>query len=128
MRVLLDTHAFLWYVLDDPRLSVKARQTIDDPQNEVAISPASYWEIAIKIGLGKYVLSEPYDVFMDREISANDFRILPIETRHTMVLTTLPLHHRDPFDRLIIAQAIHEAIPLVSADACFDAYPIQRLW
>ena len=78
------------------------------------ISPASYWEIAIKIGLGKYTLPEPYQVFMEREIADNDFRILPIEPRHTAVLTTLPLHHRDPFDRLIVAQAMVEGIPLVN--------------
>ncbi|MBC8114810.1 MAG: type II toxin-antitoxin system VapC family toxin [Candidatus Saccharimonas sp.] len=128
MRLLLDTHAFLWFLLDDPGLSETARNLIVDPGNDIEISPASYWEIAIKIGLGKYSLPEPYDTFMERELAENDFRILPILPRHTSVLTTLPLHHRDPFDRLLVAQAISEGISLVSNDPALDVYSIQRLW
>jgi len=128
MRLLLDTHAFLWFLLDDPGLSETARNLIADPGNDIEISPASYWEIAIKIGLGKYSLPEPYDTFMERELAENDFRILPILPRHTSVLTTLPLHHRDPFDRLLVSQAISEGIPLVSNDPALDVYTIQRLW
>ena len=128
MRLLLDTHAFLWFLLDDPRLSHDSRVLIEDATNEVAISPASYWEIAIKIRLGKYSLPEPYQVFMEREIADNDFTVIPIEPKHTAVLTTRPLHHRDPFDRLVIAQAIVEALPLVSIDPQFDAYGIRRIW
>ena len=128
MRLLLDTHAFLWFLLDDRQLSASARALIEDPANAVAISPASYWEIAIKIGLKKYLLPEPYHVFMEREIANNNFCIVPIEPKHTAVLTTLPLHHRDPFDRLIVAQAMVEKIPLISADPQLDAYPIHRLW
>ena len=79
MRLLADTHAFLWFILDDPRLSSKADALISDPGNEIEISPASYWEIAIKISLGKYSLPEPYGVFMEREIEANNFRILHIK-------------------------------------------------
>ena len=101
---------------------------IADANNDIEISPASYWEIAIKIRLGKYSLPERYEVFIEREIANNDFRILPIIPKHTAALTTMPLHHRDPFDRLLIAQAIVEAIPIVSADPKFDAYPIKRLW
>jgi PIN domain nuclease of toxin-antitoxin system len=128
VRLLLDTHAFLWFLLDDRQLSASARALIEDPANAVAISPASYWEIAIKIGLKKYLLPEPYHVFMEREIANNNFCIVPIEPKHTAVLTTLPLHHRDPFDRLIVAQAMVEKIPLISADPQLDAYPIHRLW
>jgi PIN domain nuclease of toxin-antitoxin system len=128
VRLLLDTHAFLWFLLDDPQLSGTARALIVDPLNDIEISPASYWEIAIKIRLGKYALPEPYQVFMEREIVDNDFRVLAIEPRHTAVLTTLPMHHRDPLDRLLVAQAMNEGIPLVSGDAILDAYPIQRLW
>ncbi len=128
MRLLLDTHTFLWFLLDDPQLSPTARSTIVDPLNEVEISPASYWEVAIKIRLRKYVLPEPYQTFMEREIADNDFRILPIEPRHTALLTTMPLHHKDPFDRLLIAQSIAEGIPIVSGDVAFDSYPVQRLW
>ena len=128
MRILLDTHAFLWFVLGDPRLSAAALAHILDTGLAKMVSPASYWEIAIKISLGKYSLPERYEVFMEREITANNFRILPIIPKHTAALTTMPLHHRDPFDRLLIAQAIVEAIPIVSADPKFDAYPIKRLW
>jgi PIN domain nuclease of toxin-antitoxin system len=125
---LLDTHSLLWFLLDDPRLSIPGLATIEDPLNNVEVSPASYWEIAIKIRLGKYSLPEPYQTFMEREIADNDFRILPIEPKHTAMLTTMPLYHRDPFDRLLVAQASIEGIPLVSADARLDAYGITRIW
>ncbi len=128
MRLLLDTHAFLWFLLNDPRLSTTARALIADPNNGIEVSPATYWEIAIKISLGKYVLPEPFQEFMEREIAANQFRILPIEPRHVTPLTTLPFHHRDPFDRLLVAQAMVEQIPLVSNDPALDAYPVRRLW
>ena len=128
MRLLLDTHAFLWFVLNDPQLSAAATALIADPANRIEISPASYWEIAIKIRIGKYALPDPLDVFMERELAVNGFRILHIEPRHTLPLTTLPFHHRDPFDRLLVAQAMTENIPLVSNDSVLDAYPIKRLW
>ena len=128
MRLLLDTHTFLWFVLDDPQLSTRARALVVDPTNDIEVSPATYWEIAIKISLGKYELPEPYDVFIEREIASNDFRILPIEPKHTAALINMPFHHRDPFDRLMIAQAIVEGIPIVTVDVAFDAYPITRLW
>jgi PIN domain nuclease of toxin-antitoxin system len=128
MRLLLDTQAFLWFVLSDPRISATASALIADSNNDIEISPASYWEIAIKISLKKYELQEPYEVFMERELATNQFRILPIEPKHTAVLTMLPFHHRDPFDRLLVAQAMVEQIPLVSNDTALDAYPVRRLW
>ncbi len=128
MRALLDTHALLWFVLNNPRLSPIARAVIANPANDLLVSPASYWEIAIKINIGHYILAQTYDDFMDRAINGNNFAILPIEPRHTSALTTLPRHHNDPFDRLMIAQAIVEGIPLISVDAKFDLYPITRLW
>jgi PIN domain nuclease of toxin-antitoxin system len=128
MRVLLDTHAFLWFVLGEAQLSRTALAYILDPDNTKLVSPASYWETAIKIRLGKYTLHEPYEAFMQRGIFGNGFRILPIEPQHTAELTTLPLHHRDPFDRLLIAQAMVEHMPIISDDPMFDAYPITRLW
>ena len=108
MRMLLDTHAFLWFVLGDSQLRSTARRHIEDSGNEKLVSPASYWEIAIKISLKKYTLSHPYEEFMQKGIIDNGFLILPIEPKHTAILTTLPFHHRDPFDRLIIAQAMTE--------------------
>ena len=128
MRLLLDTHTFLWFVLNDPQLSATAKAHVEDPANDILISPASYWEIAIKVRLKKLDLFAPYDDFMHRGIVGNDFEILPIEPKHTSILTTLPLHHKDPFDRLLVAQAMAEQIPLVSADAALDAYSIIRLW
>lgn len=128
MRILLDTHAFLWFALGDPQITTRARMLIEDAGNEKLVSPASYWEIAIKISVNKYTLAEPYEAFMDRGINQNGFIILPIEPRHTAALTTLPFHHRDPFDRLLVAQALVEQIPIVSSDSSFDAYAVQRLW
>ncbi len=128
MRLLLDTHTFLWFILDDPQLSATARTLIEDPANDVEISPASYWEIAIKIGLGKYALPQPYQAFMEHQIATNDFRILPIELPHTALLTTMAHHHKDPFDRLLAAQALAERIPIISADVVLDPYGVTRLW
>lgn len=128
MRLLLDTHAWLWFVLGDSQISGRARKLIEDRDNEKLISPASYWELAIKISVGKYKLHQPYDAFVQGSIAANGFLILPIEPRHTAVLTTLPFHHRDPFDRLLIVQAMVEAIPILSNDSAFDAYAVTRMW
>ncbi len=128
MRVLLDTQALLWYMLDDARLSKKAEALISDENNIILVSPASYWEIAIKICLGKYQLPEPFELFMEREIATNDFSILAILVRHAGVVIQLPFHHRDPFDRLIIAQAISENIGVVSSDLVFDQYDVERIW
>jgi len=128
VRLLLDTHAFLWFVLDNPQLSSAARALISDPANDVLVSPASYWEIAIKVRLHKLDLHASYEDFMTRGIEGNQFEILPIEIRHTAVVSTMPFHHRDPFDRLIISQAIVENIGVVSVDSDFDSYGVTRLW
>jgi PIN domain nuclease of toxin-antitoxin system len=128
MKLLLDTHALLWFTLGDAQLSSAARLLIEDPANTKFVSPAAYWEIAIKISIGKYALHEPYDLFMDRAIRQNGFHILPIEPHHTSLLTSQPYHHRDPFDRLMIAQAIVESMALVSNDSVLDAYSVKRLW
>ncbi len=128
MTVLLDTHAFLWFVLNDPRLSETARGLLSDPNNDVLLSPASYWEIAIKVRLGKYQVPGSFEDFMTDQIVRNQFTVLPIAVSHAAVVAGLPFHHRDPFDRLLIAQAMTESVPIVSIDAEFDAYGIQRLW
>lgn len=128
MRLLLDTHTLLWSAENDAQLSGPAAALILDPANEKLVSPASYWEIAIKISRGKYALSKPYEDFMHEAIDMNGFGYLHIEPRHTATLTTLPFHHRDPFDRLLVAQAMVEGIPIVSCDATLDSYGITRLW
>lgn len=128
MRILLDTHTLLWYYLGDSQLSTTARTHIDDPANMKLVSPASYWELAIKISLGKYTLTESYDDFIQHAVFDNGFGILPIEPRHTAKLISLPFHHKDPFDRMMVAQGLAEGMPLVSNDAILDQYFITRIW
>ena len=105
-----------------------AKARIADPNNEILVSPASYWETAIKVSIGNYPLSVPYETFITQGIDGNGFRILPIEPRHAAVLTTMPFHHRDPFDRMLVAQAQVEKISVVSNDAILDLYGVNRVW
>jgi PIN domain nuclease of toxin-antitoxin system len=128
VRLLLDTHAFLWFITDDPLLSAAAKALIADPNNEILVSPASYWEIAIKVSIGKYPLTVPYETFITQGIDGNGFKVLPVEPRHTSALIGMPFHHRDPFDRLLVGQAQIENISLVSNDVILDQYGITRLW
>jgi PIN domain nuclease of toxin-antitoxin system len=128
LRLLLDTHAFLWFVLNDSQLSAAARAAISDPNNDVFVSPATFWEVAIKVSIGKYVLAGPLEDFFQRGIKDNDFEILPIEVRHAAQVAALPFHHKDPFDRLLIAQALVEGLTLASKEAAFVAYGVKRLW
>ncbi len=110
MRLLLDTHALLWFGLNDSKLSANATSLILDTAHEKLVSPASYWEIAIKISLKKYALNKPYELFMHEVIDLNGFAYLHIEPRHTAQLISLPhlKDHKDPFDRLLVAQALAE--------------------
>lgn len=128
MRMLLDTHTLLWFVWNHANLSASARSLMTDPKNTLLLSAASIWEIAIKVAIGKLTLADPYEVFMHQAISTTGLTILPLEVRHAAALTTLPFHHRDPFDRMLVAQALVEKMPLLSADAVFDAYGVTRLW
>jgi PIN domain nuclease of toxin-antitoxin system len=128
VRLLLVTHALLWFYLGDSQLSRPAQDSIIDPNNIKLISPASYWEIAIKLSIQKYTLQVSYDEFIQEAVFDNGFEILPIEPRHTAALISLTFHHKDPFDRMLIAQATVEGIPIVSVDSKFDPYPITRLW
>jgi PIN domain nuclease of toxin-antitoxin system len=128
MRLLIDAHTFLWFVWDDLQLGTNARALIVNPTNQKLISTVTYWEIAIKVSIGKIDLGEPYRAFMHREINRNNFDILPVSVDHAAAVSLLPFHHRDPFDRMLVAQAIVEQIPIVSGDPAFDAYSITRLW
>jgi PIN domain nuclease of toxin-antitoxin system len=128
MKLLLDTHTFIWFIMGSPNLSPDARALIEDLANEKLLSVASLWEIAIKLSIGKLTLSAPFDVLIPQQLSLNGFELLNIEIDHASVVATLPFHHRDPFDRLLIAQAMVENMPVVSIDAIFDAYPVTRLW
>ena len=128
MRVLLDTHAFLWWVDDASSLSRKARTTIADPDNECLLSLASCWEMAIKLSLGKLRLSGAIERFIPEQLAANGFHQLAIDFRHVAKVAALPFHHRDPFDRLLAAQAIEERCAIVSADPVFRKYGVTRIW
>lgn len=128
MNVLLDTHALIWFYQGDPAMSAAARAVILDPANRALVSAASYWETAIKIGTGKLVLAEPFLDFVQHAITDNGFQILHIDARHCDAMIGLPYHHRDPFDRILIAQADSEQVPILSADTIFDSYPVRRIW
>ncbi|MEG3846546.1 type II toxin-antitoxin system VapC family toxin [Microcoleus sp. herbarium19] len=128
MRLLLDTHTFIWYVTDNPRLSTNVKRLIEDENNEKLVSTASIWEMAIKHSIGRLNFSLPFMEFVGQQLSVSNIGILEINLNHMEVVASLPLHHRDPFDRLIIAQSIVEQIPILSVDAIFDAYAISRIW
>lgn len=128
MSLLLDTHTFLWFINDDPRLSQRAMERIADPEARVLVSVINAWEIVIKTGTGKLVLDRPLAEIWEASILDNHFEVLDVTTEHVMELEGLPPHHRDPFDRLLIAQAIADGHEIVSADTLFDAYPVERLW
>jgi PIN domain nuclease of toxin-antitoxin system len=126
--LLLDTHAMLWFLWADPRLTARAKSLIEDAENRKLVSVASCWEIAVKVSLKKLDLGESSRLFLPREIARNHFELLPIGIDHATAVEGLAMHHRDPFDRLLIAQALVEGLSLVSADGVFDQYGVSRLW
>jgi PIN domain nuclease of toxin-antitoxin system len=128
MKLLLDTHTFIWFVTDHPRLSVTAKALIESGNNEILVSIVSLWEIALKMSLGKLNMGATFDQLIPQQLIENDMTLLPIEVSHLYQLVQLPFHHRDPFDRLLIAQGVSAGLPLISRDPQFDAYPVQRLW
>ena len=128
MKLLLDTHAFLWWIGDNPNLSSKARRLCEDGNNEIFFSAASGWEMAIKAGLGRLVLPDPPEEFIVGNLKANAFQILPVHLNHTCRVRSLPDHHRDPFDRLLVAQAQIEGLGLVSKDEVMSRYPVEVFW
>ncbi|HED10130.1 MAG TPA: type II toxin-antitoxin system VapC family toxin [Caldithrix abyssi] len=128
MRLLLDTHAFLWIVSDDKKLPEDVKRCFLDSGNEIFISSASIWEMAIKISLGKLKIGIDLNAFVKNHVMGNDIGILNIRLSHIYRLENLPFHHRDPFDRLIICQAIDENLQIVSRDSSFDKYSVTRLW
>ncbi len=127
-RLLLETHAFLWWVDDAPELSAAARRAIADGNNECYLSVASCWEMAIKSSLGKLKLAKSVERFVSEQITANGFSLLNIELRHAAKVEKLPFHHRDPFGRLLIAQAMTEKLTIISADGNFSHYGVKVIW
>jgi PIN domain nuclease of toxin-antitoxin system len=126
--LLLDTHAFLWWVADDERLSRAAAAAIADGANEAFVSAASAWEVVVKAGLGRLEVPEPVDRWLPAQLEQNALVPLPITMGHTLGVSSLPPLHRDPFDRVLVAQAVHERMALVSGDAAFSGYPVDVVW
>ena len=127
MRILLDTQCWLWMSLSPERLSVRARRLVEDQENVLYLSAASAWEIAIKHALGKLRLPEPPETFVPARIAALAVQPLPIEHEHALRVARLPPHHRDPFDRVLVAQAQIEDVPILTADAALAAYDVTTI-
>ena len=128
MRALLDTHTFLWWITDDPRLSVRARAIIGDGSHSLFLSAASGWEIAIKARLGRLELPGKLPLFIVEQLSLNAFESLPVQLSHALHVYTLPDYHRDPFDRLLVAQSQLEQLPILTADHQISQYPVEVIW
>ncbi|MDR0814911.1 MAG: type II toxin-antitoxin system VapC family toxin [Bacteroidales bacterium] len=127
MRLLIDTQSFIWFSEDDKRLPTAVRTMMDDNTNSLVISIASFWEITIKMSLGKLILSENIETMINMAVN-NGFEILPIKPTHLISLSALDLFHKDPFDRIIIAQAITENMSTISSDNIFSSYPVNNIW
>ncbi|MFP4103324.1 type II toxin-antitoxin system VapC family toxin [Coleofasciculus sp.] len=128
MKFILDTHALIWFFSGNSNLSHTVRELMEDTNHEKNISIASVWEMAIKQSKGKLTLLLPLETYITQKINLEDFALLSIQLNHLGIISTLPFHHNDPFDRLLIAQAVVENIPILSRDITFDAYPVKRIW
>jgi PIN domain nuclease of toxin-antitoxin system len=128
MKLLLDTHTFLWWITDDPQLSAKALELIGDSQNNLYWSSASSWEVAIKFALGRLPLPEAPAEFLPAELGKNRIESLPIVDSHAFQAGRLPGHHRDPFDRMLVAQAQIETLGLISNDPMISIYNVNVYW
>lgn len=128
MKILLDTHTFLWWNEASPRLSKKALVLLSDPANTLLLSVVSAWELVLKTQTGKMRLSESPSVYVPTRMAHYAMEPLPVTLAHALACESLPLHHRDPFDRLLIAQATIEGVPIVTADPEFRRYSIKVLW
>lgn len=128
MRLLLDTHAFLWWITDDARLSDRARRSIADQRNAVFFSAASGWEIVLKAGLGRLTFLQDPERLIPEHVAANAFEVLPVHLHHALRIHSLPPLHRDPFDRVLVAQALSEQMVLVSGDPHIAQYAVEVVW
>ncbi len=128
MKLLLDAHALIWAVDKPSQLGPQATAALQDPASELLLSAGTIWELSIKVGLQKLSLSAPFRDWMNKAIHDLAITVLPITVEHCHVQATLPHHHRDPFDRLLVAQAQVESVPVVSGDVVFDQYGIMRVW
>ena len=128
MRALLDTHTFLWWNMDDPRLSPRARQVLADGSNEIYLSAASAWEIAIKTARGRLILPEPPTSYVPNRMALHHFLHLPIQVSHALQVFKLPDLHQDPFDRLLVAQSQLEELPILTVDETIARYEVEIIW
>jgi PIN domain nuclease of toxin-antitoxin system len=128
MAALLDTNSFLWFITGDKKLSRNAQKFISNPDNDLFLSVVSLWEIAIKVSIGKLELLRPFNQLFPEQLDENSIDLLPIKLNHLFILLELPLHHRDPFDRLIISQGIKENLPVISGGKIFQQYPVEVIW
>jgi PIN domain nuclease of toxin-antitoxin system len=128
LRALLDTHVFLWWLVDDPQLPQNVRDIISDGSNDMYFSAAGCWEIAVKARLGKMTLPDKPDVFIADQLALNGIQSLPIQSSHALHVFNLPALHRDPFDRILVAQAQLENMPIITADPLIALYQVQLVW
>lgn len=128
MRYLLDTHTFIWVIQDVSKVSPTAQKRLTEPDAELYLSLVSVWEISIKVSMGKLSMQEPLGDFLREQLALNFIDVLPISFEHLVKIRELPFHHRDPFDRLIVAQSLFENIALVGRDVIFDRYGVERIW
>jgi PIN domain nuclease of toxin-antitoxin system len=126
MRVLIDTHVFLWGLQQPDKVSPRVQTLL--PAADVWISVASLWEIVTKVQVGKLTLPTPVGEYLSKKLNANGVLVLPLTFEHVKHVESLPLHHRDPFDRILIAQSLYEKLPIVTSDPWFDRYPVQVIW
>ena len=128
MKYLLDTHSLIWFLSGDAQLSDHAVHLMENEENELLVSIASLWEMAIKLGVGKLNLERPFEELFPEQLAINSIELLGITIEHLKIVGSLPFHHRDPFDRLLIAQALIESLSIISMDNAFDRYGIKREW
>ena len=128
MKLLLDTHALLWILAGDSRLSRRAARAYEDPSNDAFVSAVSLWEIGIKLSLGRLELSPDWFTTIESELVTNAMGWVPVHSRHCAGLAQLPFHHRDPFDRMLVVQARSEGMAIVSRDSWLSAYAVRRVW
>jgi PIN domain nuclease of toxin-antitoxin system len=127
MKALLDTHTFLWAIADEGKLSRRAQQIYTGP-HDLWLSVASMWEIIIKVQAGRLPLPEPAGPYLVKKLAHNQIELLPVSLDHVLGVETLPMHHRDPFDRLLIAQSMEQGWPIITADPWFARYPVEVIW
>jgi PIN domain nuclease of toxin-antitoxin system len=127
MKALLDTHTFLWAITEDSRLSPRARQVFT-ANSSLWLSVVSVWEILIKVRTGKLTLPEPTGPYLVKELTKNQIEILPLNLDHVLRIEKMQLHHRDPFDRVLIAQSLEESLPIVTSNPQFEKYPVELIW